>query len=156
MSERPTGCSSVPPVRQGTTEQDRRRRNRDGTGSEQDSLKALALQALRRNADRDTTGTDLFHQDSERSTNVPGPEIRRNTDPRQLELMCRRAASGYPGVDSRQLQRFLETAEDPAWCTERVARHLARRIAEGLINPPSAEDRCQSILKRRFSSNGAE
>ena len=156
MSKRPTGCSSVPPVRHGTTEQDRRRRNRDGTGSERDSLKALALRALRRNANRNTTETDSFRQLRERSTDVPDPEIRRNTDPRQLELMCRRTASGYSGVDPRQLQRFLEAADDPAWCTERVARHLARRMAEGLINLPSAEDCGHSTKKGAFPGNGAE
>ena len=51
----------------------------------------------------------------------------------ELERICRRACANFPDVDSDRVRRFLEVAEDPAWCTERVARHIARRMAEGLI-----------------------
>jgi len=51
----------------------------------------------------------------------------------ELERICRRAVADYPNVDPARLRRFLETAEDPEWCSERVARHIARRMYEGLI-----------------------
>ena len=51
----------------------------------------------------------------------------------QLEGICRRAAADYPNVDPARLRRFLEVAEDPEWCSERVARHIARRMQQGLI-----------------------
>jgi hypothetical protein len=54
-------------------------------------------------------------------------------DPRHLDAICRRAVSDYPGVDAGRLRRFLEVAEDPQWCSERVARHIAMRMAQGLI-----------------------
>jgi len=52
----------------------------------------------------------------------------------ELDAICRKAVADYPDVDPARLRRFLEVAEDPQWTTERVARHLARRILEGLIN----------------------
>lgn len=51
----------------------------------------------------------------------------------ELERICHGAVSAYPNVDATRLRSFLEVAEDPAWCTERVARHLARRMAEGML-----------------------
>jgi len=51
----------------------------------------------------------------------------------ELERICRRAVADYPDVSPDQLRRFLEVAEDPEWCSERVARHIARRMSEGLI-----------------------
>lgn len=50
----------------------------------------------------------------------------------ELMALCRRACAGLP-VDPVHLASFLVVAEDPAWCTERIARHLARRMAEGVI-----------------------
>jgi len=50
-----------------------------------------------------------------------------------LERICRRAVADYPDVSPERLRRFLEVAEDPEWCSERIARHLARRMSEGLI-----------------------
>ena len=51
----------------------------------------------------------------------------------ELEAVCRRVVADFPKVDPARLRRFLEVAEDPAWCSERVAQHLARRMHEGLI-----------------------
>jgi len=51
----------------------------------------------------------------------------------ELDAVCRSAISDFPGVDPARLRQFLDMAEDPAWCTERVARHIARRMSEGLI-----------------------
>lgn len=51
----------------------------------------------------------------------------------ELERICRLAVAGYPSVSADTLAGFLIEAQDPAWCTERVARHLARRMQEGLI-----------------------
>ena len=51
----------------------------------------------------------------------------------QLEAICRRAVADYPAIPAERLRRLLEVAEDPEWCSERVARHIARRMAEGLI-----------------------
>lgn len=52
----------------------------------------------------------------------------------ELERICRRAVRDYPDVDADRLLAFLNEAQDPAWTTERVARHLARRMSEGLIH----------------------
>jgi hypothetical protein len=57
----------------------------------------------------------------------------RMPSPGDLARVCRRAVADYPGVDPQRVARFLEFAQDPAWCTELVARHFARRMAEGLI-----------------------
>lgn len=54
-------------------------------------------------------------------------------DPQHLDSICRRAVAEHPDVDPDRLRRFLEVAEDPEWACERVARHIARRMAEGLI-----------------------
>lgn len=51
----------------------------------------------------------------------------------ELERICRRAVADYPSVDPERLRRFLEVSEDPMWCSERTARHIARRMSEGLI-----------------------
>lgn len=51
----------------------------------------------------------------------------------ELERICYSAVSAYPNVDATRLRRFLEVARDPAWCTEQMARHLARRMAEGML-----------------------
>lgn len=53
--------------------------------------------------------------------------------PAALLDICRRAVADYPTVPAERLRRFLEVAEDPEWCSERVARHIARRMAEGLV-----------------------
>jgi len=50
----------------------------------------------------------------------------------EMMALCRRACAGL-NVDPARLASFLMVAEDPAWCTERVARHLARRMAEGML-----------------------
>lgn len=52
----------------------------------------------------------------------------------QLDRICRRAVADYPDVPADRLLAFLVEAEDPHWCTEKVARHLARRMSEGLIH----------------------
>ena len=51
----------------------------------------------------------------------------------ELDAICRRACRDFPDVEPARLREFLEVAEDPEWCSERVARHLARRMAEGVI-----------------------
>ena len=51
----------------------------------------------------------------------------------ELDAICRRAVSDFPTVDPARLRRFIEVAEDPEWCSERVARHIAKRMQEGLI-----------------------
>ena len=51
----------------------------------------------------------------------------------ELDAICRRAASDFPTVDPARLRRFIEVAEDPEWCSERVARHLARRMHQDFI-----------------------
>ena len=51
----------------------------------------------------------------------------------ELERICRRATAEYPSVEPGRLRRFLEVAEDPAWCSEPVARHIAKRMQRGLI-----------------------
>lgn len=53
--------------------------------------------------------------------------------PEQLQALCRRAVADYPTIPAERLRRFLEVAEDPEWCSERIARLLARRMAEGLV-----------------------
>lgn len=53
--------------------------------------------------------------------------------PAELTRNCRHAVAGLPNVDADRLRRFLETAEDPEWCSERVARVIAMRMAQGLI-----------------------
>jgi hypothetical protein len=54
-------------------------------------------------------------------------------DDEALARICRRAAADYPGVDPMRIYEFLVAADDPAWCTERIARQVAGRMAEGLI-----------------------
>ena len=54
-------------------------------------------------------------------------------DRAELVAVCRRAARDFPDVDPARLFRFLQVAEDPEWCSERVARHIARRMQQGLI-----------------------
>jgi len=51
----------------------------------------------------------------------------------ELERICRRAVADYPSIEPERVQRFIEVVDDPEWCTERVARHIARRMSEGLI-----------------------
>lgn len=51
----------------------------------------------------------------------------------ELHAICRRAVTDYPDIDPDRLRRFIEDADDPDWCNERVARHIARRMSEGLI-----------------------
>lgn len=53
--------------------------------------------------------------------------------PAELVRTCRHAVVGLPNVDADRLLRFLEAAEDPEWCSERVARLIAVRMSEGLI-----------------------
>ena len=53
--------------------------------------------------------------------------------PRHLDEICRRAVADYPTVDAQRIVDFLEMAQDPEWCTERVAQLIAKRMAEGLI-----------------------
>lgn len=68
----------------------------------------------------------------------------RNAKPRLLALLampsaeelvrlCRRAVADYPTVDPGTLLMFLCAAEMPEWCTDENARHIARRMSEGLI-----------------------
>ena len=54
--------------------------------------------------------------------------------PDDLDAVCRCAVASYPQIDEGRLARFLKVGEDPQWCSERVARHLARRMQEGLIH----------------------
>lgn len=55
-----------------------------------------------------------------------------------LLALCGRACVGL-AVDPVRLASFLVVAEDPAWCTERCARRLAERMAEGNIIWPAAQ-----------------
>ena len=126
-------CSSVPCAGGGTVEHGPKQRNSAGTQAEQTGLQALALRALQRNTARNKSGTSVFHPPAEKGPNVPPVFHRRMPDPRQLEMICRRAVRDFPDVDPDRLRRFLETAEDPEWCSERVARHIACRMADGLI-----------------------
>ena len=126
-------CSAVPPLGDGTAEQRPNPRNTSGIQAERLPLKDLALLALDRNGSRNRTGTAAFRSDDQESSAVPHSFRRQMPDPRQLDAICRRAVSDYPGVDAGRLREFLQISEDPAWCTERVARHIARRMAEGLI-----------------------
>lgn len=57
----------------------------------------------------------------------------RMPDRHQIEASCRRACRDFPNVEPDQLIAFLIVAEDPAWATERCARRLAERMAEGMI-----------------------
>ena len=52
----------------------------------------------------------------------------------ELQHICIVATANFPAIEPYWLVRFLEVADDPEWCTERAARHLARRMSEGLIN----------------------
>ena len=54
-------------------------------------------------------------------------------DRAELGAVCRRAVRDFPDVDPERLFRFLQVAEDPEWCSERVARHIAKRMQQGLI-----------------------
>jgi len=126
-------CSSVPHAGGGTVEHGPEQRNSAGTHAEQTGLQALALQALQRNTARNESGTSMFHPPAEKGRNVPSMLHARMPDPRQLELICRRAVRDLPDVDPARLRRFLEVSGEPAWCTERVARYIARRMWEGLI-----------------------
>ena len=51
----------------------------------------------------------------------------------ELIAICRRACRNYPSVDPDRLCKFLVVADDPEWQTERIAKHIARRMSEGLI-----------------------
>ena len=51
----------------------------------------------------------------------------------ELARICRLAVADYPSIDPERLRRFLQCAEDPAWCGEKTARHIARLMGEGLI-----------------------
>ena len=51
----------------------------------------------------------------------------------ELTRICRLAVADYPDIDPERLRRFLECSEDAQWCTGRVARHIARRMAKNLI-----------------------
>lgn len=51
----------------------------------------------------------------------------------ELARICHRAVADYPDVDADHLMAFLIEAQDAQWETERIARHLARRMAEGMI-----------------------
>jgi hypothetical protein len=134
---RPNRCSAVPPLGDGTAEQRPDSRNGIGTQAERLPLKDLALLALdrngARNGARNRAGTAEFHSEDQGSSAVPHSFRRQMPDPRHLDAICRRAVSDYPGVDAGRLREFLQISEDPAWCTERIARQIARRMAEGLI-----------------------
>ena len=67
---------------------------------------------------------------------APGTDRTDRTMPSRAELarICRRATSDYPSIEPARLRRFLEVAEFPEWTSERAARHLARRMSEGLIH----------------------
>jgi len=41
----------------------------------------------------------------------------------------RLSASGH----AERAARFVQVAEDPPWCSQRVALHIARRMSESLI-----------------------
>jgi len=51
----------------------------------------------------------------------------------ELQTTCREATRGYPDVSAKRLFDFLTEADDPDWNTQDVARHIARRMYEGLI-----------------------
>lgn len=62
----------------------------------------------------------------------------------ELEAICRRAVSGFPSITPERLRHFLEVAQNPAWTTEKAARHLARRMQQGLLcfgSEPAPEKR---------------
>lgn len=127
-------CSSVPGAGGGTVEHGPEQRNSAGTQVEQTGLQALALQALKRNTARNKSGTSVFHPPPEKDPDVPPVFHRRMPDSRQMNTICLKVCLEFPDVDSLRLQRFLEAAEDPEWCNMRAARHLARRMSEGLID----------------------
>jgi len=64
------------------------------------------------------------------------PEFSRMPSPADLLRVCRLAVVDYPTIDAARLQKFLEVAQDPTWCSERVARLIARRMSEGVIQWP--------------------
>ena len=53
-----------------------------------------------------------------------------------LMNLCREATTEYPRVEARDLYDFLVTADDPDWCTPKVAKQIAKRMQEGLIQWP--------------------
>lgn len=78
--------------------------------------------------------TPLLNADlSKRATRSTDRTDRTMPSRPELERICRRVTAEYPRIGPERLRRFLEVAEDPAWCSERVARHIARRMSEGLI-----------------------
>lgn len=98
----------------------------DRTGTE--SLKTLARRRLARDMQRDIVTNQESHR---QKSGVPS----RNGFPSPSELaeICRRAVCDYPTIPAMRLQKFLEVAEDPCWCTEQTARLIAQRMSEGLI-----------------------
>jgi len=92
---------------------------------------------LARNIARNSRATQTEKARNKQADSEPdllrGVAHDRMPDPRQLEAICRRACRDYPDVSPDHLLAFLTEAQDPQWATERVARHLARRMSEGLI-----------------------
>lgn len=101
------------------------------------TTETLSILDLARNKARNSGATQAENLRNKRPDS--DPDLLRVVAPDQmpsrpeLDAICRRAVADFPNVDPARLRRFLETAEDPAWCSERVARHIARRISEGLI-----------------------
>lgn len=106
------------------------------------SLKELALKRLTRDSARDNVGTEASHR---RPSSIP-PVRNHKTRPSKAKLnqTCYRAVAEYPSVDPDQLWRFLEVADDPTWCSERVAKHIARRMSEGLLPYPIRQSDCEN------------
>jgi len=52
----------------------------------------------------------------------------------ELQVICREATKDCPDVTAQRLFDFLNEADDPDWETPRLARQIAKRMHEGLIN----------------------
>lgn len=101
------------------------------------TTETLSILDLARNKARNSRATHAENPRNKRPDS--DPDLLRIVAPdempsrAELERICRRATADYPSVEPERLRGFLETADDPGWTTERAARHLARRMAEGLI-----------------------
>jgi len=91
------------------------------------------VKSLKSFSGSDSTATKTEKHNSDPNTQYSHNPQKEMPSRAELERICRRATADYPSVEPERLRRFLEVADDPEWCTERAARHLARRMQEGLI-----------------------
>ena len=91
------------------------------------------VKSLKSFSGSDSTATQTEKHNSDSNTQYSHNPQKEMPSREELARICRRATADYPGIEPERLRRFLETADDPEWTTERAARQLAKRMHEGLI-----------------------